>query len=109
MIGVIFNYGSERVEVIIDTTNCYFRTGQFGGALAPIDLLKIDKAGSIKEHPDLANRNDWKEETIKRFKDKLKKLKTEKERMKYVIDDLSKIGYKPVYIQRSGHRPQKIK
>lgn len=109
MIGVIFEYGSEKVEVRIDSTNCYFRTNQFGGALAPIDSIKIDKAGSIKEHPDLKDRTDWREETIKRFKDKLKKLKTENERMKYVIDDLSKIGYKPIYIQKSGCRPQKIK
>lgn len=109
MIGVIFEYGSEKVEVRIDETNCYFRTGQFGGALVPIDSIKIDKTGSIKEHPDLADRDDWKEETIKRFKENLKKLKTENERMKYVIEDLTKVGYKPIYIQRSGHRPQKIK
>jgi len=109
MIGVIFKYGSEKVEVRIDKTNCYFRTGQFGGALVPIDSIKIDKAGSIKEHPDLKDRDDWKEETIKRFKEKLKGQKTEMERIKYVIDELSKIGYKPIYIQETGHRPQKIK
>lgn len=109
MIGVIFSYGSEMIEVRIDKTNCYFRTHQFGGALAPIDSIKIDKAGSIKEHPDLVDRADWREETIKRFKEKLKNYKTEMERVKYVIDDLSKVGYKPIYIQREGFRPQKIK
>jgi len=109
MIGVIFEYGSERVEVRIGTSNCYFRTGQFGGALVPIDSIKIDKAGSIKEHPDLKDRDDWKEESIKRFKEKLKTYKTEMERLKYVIEDLSKVGYKPIYIQRDGHRVQKIK
>lgn len=109
MIGVIFEYGPEMVEVRIDKTNCYFRTSQFGGALAPIDSIKIDKAGSIKEHPDLINREDWKEETIKRFKDKLKEQKTEMERIKYVIDDLSKVGYNPIYFQKDGHRPKKIK
>jgi len=109
MIGVIFEYGSEIVEVRIDHSNCYFRTGQFGGALSPIDSIKIDKAGSIKEHPDLKDRVDWKEETIKRFKKKLKSYDTEMERVEYVIKDLSKIGYKPIYIQRDGHRPQKIK
>ena len=109
MIGVIFEYGSEKVEVRIDKTNCYFRTGQFGGALVPIDSIRIDKKGSIKEHPDLKDRKDWKEETIKRFKEKLKSYNTESERVKYVIDDLSKVGYKPIYIQRTGFRPQKIK
>lgn len=109
MIGVIFEYGSEYVEVRVDKTNCYFRTGQFGGALAPIDLIKIDKAGSIKEHPDLKDREDWRQETINRFKEKLKNYNTEMERVKYVINDLSKIGYKPIYINRDGYRPQKIK
>ncbi|GEM_PF-1188278 len=109
MIGIIFEYGSEKIEVRVDKENCYFRTGQFGGALVPIDSIKIDKVGSIKEHPDLKDRSDWKEETIKRFKDKLKTYKTEMERVKYVMEDLSKIGYKPLYIQRQGHRVQKIK
>ncbi len=109
MIGVIFEYGSEKVEVRIEGENCYFRTGQFGGALVPIDSIKIDKAGSIKENPDLKDRKDWKKETIKRFKDKLKNYKTEMERVKYVIEDLSKVGYKPLYIQRKGYRVQKIR
>jgi len=109
MIEVIFEYCSEKVLVRVDNENCYFRTSQFGGALVPIDSIKIDKAGSIKEHPDLKDREDWKEETIKRFKDKLKNYKTEMERVKYVIEDLSKVGYKPLYIQRKGHRVQKIK
>ena len=109
MIGVIFEYGSEMVEVRIDKTNCYFRTNQFGGALVPIDSINIDKAGSIKEHPDLKDRVDWKKETIRRFKEKMKGYNTEMERVKYIIKDLSKVGYKPIYFQRAGHRPQKIK
>jgi len=108
MIGIIFEYSSEKVEVRIVDKNCYFRTGQFGGGLVPIGSIKIDKAGSIKEHPDLKDRKDWKEETIKRFKEKLKTYKTEMERVKYVINDLKKYGYVPMYFQRDGHRPTKL-
>jgi len=109
MIGVIFEFNSTNVEVRIDGANCGFRTGEFGGALVPIDSLKIDKAGSIKEHPDLKDDIEWKEKTIQRFKEKLKLLNSEQERIKYIIDDLQKYGYIPKYIQRSGYRPKKIK
>lgn len=108
MIGVIFELNSNNIEVRIDGTNCLFRTGEFGGALVPIDSLKIDKAGSIKEHPDLEDDKEWKKKTIERFKTEIKKLKTEKERIKYIINDLKKYGYIPRYMQQSGHRPKKI-
>ena len=109
MIGVIFEFNSNNVEVRIDGTNCGFRTGEFGGALVPIDSLKIDRAGSIKEHPDLKDDPEWKEKTIERFKNKIKKLDTEKERMKYIINDLKKYGYVARYMQRPGYRVVKIK
>lgn len=109
MIGVIFELNSNHVEVRIDGINCWFRTGEFGGALVPIDSLKLNKAGSIKEHPDLKDDNEWKEKTIERFKNKIKELNTEQERIKYIINDLKKYGYIPKYMQRKGHRTIKIK
>ena len=109
MIGVIFEFNSSNIEVRVDGENCWFRTGEFGGALVPIDSLKLDKAGSIKEHPDLKDDKEWKKKTIERFKQKIKELKTEQERVKYIIDDLKKYGYIPKYMQRKGHRPIKIK
>jgi len=108
-IGVIFEFGSEIVEVRIQDKTCLFRTGQFGGALAPIDSIKLDKAGSIKKFPDLKDKKDWKEQTLKRFKENLKNMKTEKERMNYIIKDLAQHGYKAKYYQQNGHRPKKIK
>ena len=109
MIGVIFKFNSDNIQVVVDGTNCGFRTGEFGGALVPIDSLRIDKAGSIKEHPDLENDAEWKEKTIERFKQKIKELNTEAGRMKYIVNDLKRYGYVPTYMQRSGHRPVKIK
>jgi len=109
MISTIFQYGSEIVEVRINQTNCLFRTQGTSGGFVPIEGIKLDKKGSIKEHPDLENNKQWKKETVKRFKQKLKDFQTEKERMKYIISDLTNHGYKALYYQQSGCRPIKIK
>ena len=108
MIDIIFELNSSFIQVRVIDNTCYFRTGDYGGALVPIDQLKIDKSGSIKEHPDLKDDKEWKEKTIKRFKEKIRQLKSETERTKYVIDDLKKYGYVPKYMQRVGHRKIKI-
>lgn len=109
MISTIFQYGSEIVEVRIVESNCLFRTANTQGGFFPIEAIKLDKAGSIKEHPDLKDNENWKEETIKRFKQKIKEYETEKQRMQYIISDLTKHGYTPLYFQQTGHRPIKIK
>lgn len=109
MIGVIFDFGGEVVEVRIDGINCFFRTSQFGNGFAPLDGIHIDHKGVLKEFPDLEGRDDWKIEAIKRFKSKLNDFKTEKERMNYVIQDLSKFGYIPLYYQVQGFRPKRIR
>jgi hypothetical protein len=107
MIGIIFSFGSDIVEVRIDNNNVFFRSNK-SPQFATIDGLKLDKNGVIKEFPELKDREDWKEEAIKRFKEKIKSMKDEKEQTKYIIDDLEKWGYKANYLQRSGHRPVKL-
>jgi len=107
MIGIIFEYINEKVEVRIKDNNCYFRTSQFM-QFVPIEGLRIDKKGAIKEHPDLKDDKDWREKTIQRFKDKINKMNNEKEIAKYIMNDLSKYGYKPLYLQESGFRPKKL-
>jgi hypothetical protein len=109
MISTIFQYGSEVIEVRILNNSCLFRTANTQGGFFPIEAIKLDKEGCIREHPDLKDNKDWKEETIKRFKQKLKDYDTDKQRMKYIISDLTKHGYKPLYFQETGYRPIKIK
>lgn len=105
MIGVIFDFIGEIVEVRVNNTNVLFRSAkQLGGAFATIDGLKLDRKGVEKEHPDLKDRDDWKEETIKRFKQKIQNMKTEKERINYIIEDLKKYGYIPLKYQVHGFR-----
>jgi len=109
MISTIFEYGSEMVEVRVNQTNCLFRTVSTNGGFVPIEGIKLEKAGCVKEHPDLKNDLEWKEKAIKRFKQKLKDYSTEKQRMNYIISDLTKHGYLPRYMQQEGHRVVKIK
>jgi hypothetical protein len=108
MRGLVFQLASEIIEVRIDGVNIYFRTANTNGAFATIDNLKLDHTGVCKEHPDLKDNKGWREEAIKRFKDKIKNMKDEKEISNYIIEDLSKFGYKPLWSQRQGFRPVKL-
>jgi hypothetical protein len=107
MIGVIFSFGTEIVEVRIKDNNVFFRKGY--PTFGDIDGLKLDKSGVIKEFPDLKDKEDWQKQARDRFKKKIKTMKSEKEQIKYVMEDLQKYGYKPLYIQQQGFRPVKIK
>jgi len=107
MIGIIFKLGNEVLEVRIKDSVCFFRTSPLQ-PFATIDGLKLDKLGVIKEFPDLKDNKDWKKIAIERFKNKMKELKTEKEQASYIIEDLSKYGYEPQYLQREGFRPVKL-
>jgi hypothetical protein len=109
MISTLFGFGNEIVEVRINDKTCLFKDSQHGGAFATIDSIKLDKHGCIKEFPDLKDKKDWREKTLERFKKKIKGLKSEEKRMKYIIEDLTKYGYKPLWFQQSGFRPIKIK
>jgi hypothetical protein len=104
MIGIIFEFGSEVIEVRIDGNDIMFRTDKFGGAFVPIEGLQFSKEGVVKEHPDLAEKENWKEEAINRFKNHIKKMDSEMQRVDYVVEELSKMGYKPKAMQRAGHR-----
>jgi len=107
MIGVIFEFGTEIVEVRVQGEHAYFRTSaspNFG----TIDGLKLDKSGVIKEFPDLKDDIEWQRKARERFKDKIRSIPTEDGRMKYIIEDLSKFGYTPMYIQKQGFRPRKF-
>ena len=109
MIRTIFSLGSEVVEIRIKNNEVLFRTADFGGGFVPIDSIRLDKIGVVKEFPDLKDKENWREEAINRFKINISKMKNEKEKMGYVIEDLAKFGYKPLYLQRSGYRAIKFK
>jgi len=107
MIGIIFTLGSEVVEVRVNNGSVLFRTPS-SQSFTDISGISLNKNGCIKEFPDLKDNNDWKQITIERFKEKIKKMKTDEERSKYVIDDLTKFGYVAKYIQKTGFRRIKL-
>jgi hypothetical protein len=107
MIGLIFKFASELVEVRVEGINVYFRTSQLQ-RFATIDGLKLDKSGVIKEFPDLKDNEEWKKIAVERFKEKIKSYNTEMERADYIIEDLKKFGYKPLYRQRQGFRVERL-
>ena len=108
MIEILFRFASEKILVKIDGTMVKFASTTFGAKETSIEGLQLDYSGAIKEFPDLKDKDDWREITIERFKDKIKSLKTEEERAEYIIEDLRNHGYIPELKQRKGHRPEKI-
>jgi hypothetical protein len=52
MIGCIFQFGTEIIEVRVNGMNVYFRTGA-SPSFGDIDGMKLDKSGTMKEFPDL--------------------------------------------------------
>jgi len=105
MIDYIFHFGNEVVLVKVDGANVTFGNTTYGAMMAPIDGLKLDKQGVIKEFPELAYAEDWREQAIKRFKWKIKDMTSEKEIGNYIIEDLKRYGYQPYLMQVQGFRP----
>jgi len=108
MIELMFNFGMDVVFVRIDGVNVYFGNSGQGAVVAQIGNMKLDKAGTIREFPDLAADPEWKEKAIARFKHKIISLPNEKERSNYIIQDLRKHGYVPKLRQQKGFRPEVI-
>lgn len=97
-------FGNEIVEIRLEGAKILFRNSTFGNEFAPMEFIRLDKGGTLKEFPDLEGREDWATEAVIRFKAKLKSMKSDIERANYVIEDLKKYGYIPVAMQKEGHR-----
>ena len=108
MIGAVFKYMEEVIEVRIMSNSLWFRINGTTGGFAPIEGIQISKEGAMKENPDLKDNPRWREISIQRLKEKINSFNTEKERMNYVINDLKKIGYIPLVMQQEGFRPVKL-
>ena len=108
MIKTTFSLGSDMIETIIDGNTIKFFDVSTG-MITTIEGIRLDKSGSLKEFPDLKDNEDWKKITLDRFKTKFKSFKTENEANNYVIDELTKQGYKAIMKQRAGWRPTRIK
>ena len=65
-IQIVFQRGSERTAIRIIGKNVLFVDLQTN-MISPIEGLKFNKQGVIKEHPDLKDDPDWKQKAIQRF------------------------------------------
>lgn len=107
-IKLMFGLANEKILVTIDDKQVKFANTQFGAQETTIDGLQLSYEGVVKQHPDLKDVSNWREVAVKRFKQKISKMKNEEEISKYLIKDLSKFGYVPEQKQKNGHRPIKL-
>lgn len=103
-----FSLGSERIIIRIIQDNILF-VDLKTNMMSPIEGLKLNKEGVIKEHPDLKDDVEWKQKAIQRFVNRIKGFNTEMERMDFMIKEMREMGYTPLLLQRDGFRPTKIK
>lgn len=109
MIELIFEFGSEVILVVIEGHDVKFGNTSFGAQLADISGLRLDYNGVCREFPDLETSKNWREETINRFKEKVKQYNTEDEISDYILSEFVKMGYKPKSKQKKGFRRENIK
>lgn len=107
MYDLIFKHISGVALVRINGKAISFSTMDRGFfSLQPIENVKLDIDGIVREFPDLKDRSakEIRIEAIKRFKDHIEKIESEMEVVQYVIHDLSKHGYVLVNAKRPGFR-----
>lgn len=105
---ITFRLGGDNIEVIIEGNNLLF-SDISTGTITTIEGLKISKVGVVKEFPDLKNDLEWKKKALDRFKENIKSMKSSQQKIDYIIYELNKYGYEPLFSQRAGHRPKKIR
>jgi hypothetical protein len=108
MIELMFELGSEIVLVIIKGRDVKFGSSTYGAAMADISGLKLDYRGVIEEFPDLETADDWREQAINRFKEKIASMNSEEDIATYIIKELSSKGYVPKKKRREGFRPENL-
>ena len=108
MIDVIFTFGTDLVLVKVKGHDVSFGSSSQGAQLATIDGLKLNYSGVIEEFPDLEGKEDWRQQAIEKFKEKIKSFDSEEKIVEYIIEDLRKFGYIPKYKQKAGFRKEVI-
>lgn len=111
MIEMVFELAGEVVVVKLDGVKINFSNALTGYRVAvPIDMIKLDSKGIVKEFPDLKGRPEgiMRKEAIGRFKDNVRSMKTEGMRKKYIIKEFEGMGYSLKMVHRRGFRPTKF-
>jgi len=104
MIQLIFEYGVEKVIIIVTGKDVRFGNIKYGNITTTIDGLRLDYNGVIREFPDLELNKNWRQDAIARFKKKIQGFENEQQIADYLIEDLKKFGYKLKGTQKKGFR-----
>ena len=93
---LIFQIADEIIKIKIIGERILFANSITHFHYFPIENVLLDKQGILKEHPDLKELpyNEMKRQAINRFKLHIHNLGGEIAIKKYIIDELTKIGYK---------------
>jgi hypothetical protein len=90
--------------VKIDGNNILFMDDR--GTATTLEGLRFDKTGVLKEFPDLKDDEDWRKKSMDRLKEHIKTFESEKDKMEYVREELTKFGNKALYYVQNGFRPK---
>lgn len=109
MIEALYKFGGHYILISIKGNKVFFANTHSGNKQSEIDGLRLNQQGVINEFPDLVNNINWKQEAIKRFKEKISAMESEDEILIYVNEELKAFGYKPMYKQKKGFRPELLR
>lgn len=109
MIDVIMKFGTDvnMFRVVGHSVTFGSKVGN-NPMMATIEGLQLSKPGVIKEFPDLADKDNWREIAIERFKEKIKSLDTEDKIVEYISNEFKLFGYVPLYKQKQGFRIERF-
>lgn len=107
-----FQQGTEIYKIRVMGTNLMFSRvyGQYERGTT-LEGLQLSVAGILKHYPDLENKEpvEMRTEAVKRFKEKIKQMKSEEEIKDYLKQDLASHGFKLLKWQKKGFREQREK
>lgn len=107
MILGVFELAGEQSEIVVDQNNLLFKEGG-SNTITTLEGLQLNKSGVLKEFPDLKDNPEWKKIAIERLKNHVKNIEGEKKKLDYIKVELTKFGWKPLFRQRAGFRPEKF-
>ena len=110
---ILIGFSLNNQVGTIRISGCKIEYGKlFGNQMyfMPMDQLKFDYNGIIREFPDLKDKPEQEARTIasQRLKEHIAKMSGEEEVSRYIIEEIKKFGGIPQLKQKVGFRPEKL-
>jgi len=108
MIGVVFEQLDGKVlDVRIEGSKILLRHSDYGAQFFPLKQAFVYEKSKTR-HPEIEGKSSWRDILDEKIKKKLETYKTEQGKMKYVVREFKRQGYKPLYYQVEGHRAKRF-